>query len=186
MFFEQVVRRETGCVSYVCGCPGGGECAVIDPLWDPAPYARIAQAQGVSIRYVIDTHSHADHVSGARRLAQLTGAELLLHEQAQIEYPARRVKDGDTLRMGSVQLEILHTPGHRPEHVIVALSDLSRTPEPWMLCTGDFVLVGDIARPDLAQSALEGAGELFDKALPRIADLPDHVEVYPGHVGGST
>ena len=75
---------------------------------------------------------------------------------------------------------------HLAEHIIVAISDLSRTPEPWMICTGDFVLVGDIARPDLAQSAAEGAGELFDKALPRVAGLPDHVGVYPGHVGGST
>lgn len=186
MFFEQVVRIETGCASYVCGCTGGGECAVIDPLWDPEPYTLIARKHGVSIRYVIDTHTHADHVSGARRLTRMTGAELLLHEKADLHYPARRVQDGEAFRMGSLQLEILHTPGHRPEHIIVALSDLSRAREPWMLCTGDFVLVGDISRPDLAQSAEAGAAELFDSALPRIAHLPDHVEVYPGHVGGST
>ena len=186
MFFEQVVRRETGCVSYVCGCPGGGECAVIDPLWDPEPFAAIARKQGVKIRYVIDTHLHADHVSGARRLADLAGAELILHNFADIQYPATRVQDGDTRRMGSVRLEMMHTPGHRPEHIIVAISDLDRSDEPWMLCTGDFILVDDIARPDLAQRSEEGAAELFDRALPRIADLPDYTEVWPGHVGGST
>lgn len=186
MFFEQVVRKETGCASYVIGCPNCGSCAVVDPLWDPEPFLRIAREHGVSVRYVIDTHSHADHVSGARRLAKLTGANLLLHEKAEISYSATRVRDGDILEMGSVRLEILHTPGHRPEHIAVAISDLSRSSEPWMLLTGDFVLVGDIARPDLAQRGEEGAAVLFDVAIPRLARLPDHVEVYPGHVGGST
>ncbi len=186
MFFEQVVRTETGCASYVVGCPASGEGVVIDPLWDPEPFLRIARDRGVSIRHIIDTHSHADHVSGARRLQKATGAQLLMDERAEIQFPATRVKDGDTLDLGSVRLEILHTPGHRPEHIIVAISDLSRTPEPWMLCTGDFLLIGDIARPDLAQEGEEGAATQFDKAIPRIKDLPDYVEVYPGHVGGST
>ncbi|MEE9276748.1 MAG: MBL fold metallo-hydrolase [bacterium] len=186
MFFEQVVRKETGCASYVVGCPTSGECAVIDPLWNPEPFVRVAREHEVRIRYVIDTHSHADHVSGARRLVGDTGAELLLHERAEVLYPATRVKDGDAISLGSVRLEFLHTPGHRPEHIIVAVSDLSRSPEPWMLCTGDFILVGDISRPDLAQAGEEGAETLFDVALPRVAGLPDYVEVYPGHVGGST
>lgn len=186
MFFEQIVRRETGCVSYVVGCPSGGRCAVIDPLWDPEPFLRAAREHGTAIRYVIDTHSHADHVSGARRLARLAGVEILLHERAEVTYPARRVRDGEVLEMGSVRLGILHTPGHRPEHIVVEISDLSRSPEPWMLCTGDFLLVGDIARPDLAQVGEEGAAALFDRAIPRLTHLPDHVEVYPGHVGGST
>lgn len=186
MFFEQIVREETGCCSYIVGCPGGGECAVIDPLWDTEPFLKIARKHGVSIRYIIDTHSHADHVSGARRLAERTNAEILLHQDADVAYPATRVKDGDQFTIGSVRLEILHTPGHRPEHIIAAISDLARSEEPWMLCTGDFLLVGDIARPDLAQEGESGAAQLFDRALPRIAELPDHVEVYPGHVGGST
>ena len=186
MFFEQVVRTETGCASYVVGCPGGGVCAVIDPLWDPEPFIQIARKQGVSIRYIIDTHSHADHVSGARRLAEATGGELLLHQGAEITYHATRVRDGDLFDVGSVRLEVLHTPGHRPEHIIVAISDLTRSDEPWMVCTGDFLLVGDVARPDLAQGGEEGAAQLFDEAIPRLASLPDYVEVYPGHVGGST
>ncbi|MBI3014318.1 MAG: MBL fold metallo-hydrolase, partial [Candidatus Tectomicrobia bacterium] len=101
MFFEQVVRPETGCASYVLGCEESGQCAVIDPLWDPEPFASSARRHGTSIRYVIDTHTHADHVSGARRLVRMTGAELLLHEQTDLAYPARRVKDGDAFPLGT-------------------------------------------------------------------------------------
>ena len=186
MFFEQVVRRQTGCASYVVGCPDSCEAAVIDPLWDSDPFLRVARDYGVKVRYIVDTHSHADHVSGARRLAKMTGAALLMHEDAEVSYPVKRVKDGDVYNMGSVRLTVLHTPGHRPEHIVVAIADLARSEEPWMVCTGDFVLVGDIARPDLAQGGAEGAAQLFDVAIPKFDSLPDYVEVYPGHVGGST
>ena len=185
MWFESVLRKETGCVAYVVGAEAG-ECAVFDPLWDVEPYLAIAGGKSSKIRYVIDSHSHADHVSGARRLVAATGAELILHELAEITYDARRVTGGDELEMADVTLRVLHVPGHRPEQINLAVIDRTRGEAPWCLLTADFIMVGDISRPDLAQGGEEGATMMFDVALPAIADLPDFVEVYPGHVAGST
>jgi hydroxyacylglutathione hydrolase len=163
-----------------------GSCAVFDPLWDIEPYLQTAANKGAQIRYVIDSHSHADHVSGARRLAETTGAELVLPALAEITYDARRVRDGERLELGEVSLEVVHVPGHRPEQINLLVFDHSRGEAPWAMLTADFILVGDVARPDLAQGGEEGAAVLFDKAMKRIADLPDYVEIYPGHVAGST
>ncbi len=185
MWFESLLRKETGCVAYVVGADSG-ESAVFDPLWDIEPYLEVARRKSSKIRYVIDSHSHADHVSGARRLAAATGAELILPELAEISYEARRVKGGDRLELGEVTLQIIHTPGHRPEQINLAVIDHSRGDEPWCLLTADFLLVGDVARPDLAQGGEAGAKTIFDVAIPAIAGLPDFVEVYPGHVAGST
>lgn len=186
MWFEQIVRQETGCAAYVVGALDTSECAVFDPLWDIEPYLDAADQRGSTIRYVIDSHSHADHVSGARHLAERTGAELILPELADVTYDARRVRHGEQISMGEVRLEIVHVPGHRPEQINLLVTDLSRGEEPWCFLTADFLLVGDVARPDLAQGGIEGAEQLFDEALPRIGSLPDFVEVYPGHVSGST
>lgn len=186
MWFEQIVRKETGCAAYMAGAIDTGECVVFDPLWDIQPYLDVAEKQASKIRYIIDSHSHADHVSGARRLAEITGAELIIPELADVTFEATRVKDGDQIRMGEVGMEILHVPGHRPEQINLLISDLSRGEAPWCLLTADFLLVGDLARPDLAQGGIEGAEMMFDKALPRLAGLPDFVEIYPGHVAGST
>ena len=186
MWFEQIVRKETGCATYLIGSLDRGECAVFDPLWDVQPYLTAADKQTAKIRYVIDSHSHADHVSGARRLAKMTGAELILPELADVTYEATRVKGGDKIKMGEVLMEFVHTPGHRPEQLCLLISDSSRGDEPWCLLTADFLLVGDVARPDLAQGGAEGAEVMFDQALPALANLPDFVEVYPGHVSGST
>lgn len=185
MWFESIIRKETGCVAYVIGADAG-VCAVFDPLWDVEPYVEAARRRSSKIRYVIDSHSHADHVSGARRLAEAAGAELILPELAEITYPARRVRGGERLELGEVTLEVVHTPGHRPEQINLAVIDNSRGAEPWCLLTADFLLVGDVARPDLAQDGTEGAATIFDVALPAIAGLPDFVEIYPGHVAGST
>jgi rhodanese-related sulfurtransferase/glyoxylase-like metal-dependent hydrolase (beta-lactamase superfamily II) len=186
MWLEQIIREQTGCATYLIGSDDVKECLVLDPLWDIRPYLRLARRKGSRIRFVIDSHTHADHVSGARRLAAAAGAELLLPAGAEAEYEARRVMDGERIRMGEVVLEIVHVPGHRPEQINLLVTDESRGDLPWSLLTADFILVGDIARPDLAMGGEEGAGMIFDQALPRIAGLPDFVEVYPGHVAGST
>jgi len=186
VWFEQIIRKETGCAAYMIGSLESGECAVFDPLWDVQPYLDAAGQQSSKIRYIIDSHSHADHVSGARRLARASGGELLLPELADVTYDATRVKGGDKLVMGEVVMEFVHTPGHRPEQLCLLITDTSRGDEPWAFLTADFLLVGDVARPDLAQGGEEGAEVTFDKALPTLENLPDFVEVYPGHVAGST
>jgi len=186
MWFETLVRERTGCATYMIGCNGAAECAVFDPLWDIQPYLDMAQKHGCNVRYVIDSHSHADHVSGARLLAEATGAELVLPELAEVAYEATRVKQGDALRMGNVELRVMHVPGHRPEQINLVVHDYSRGDDPWFVLTADFVLVGDVSRPDLAQGGAEGAEALFDVSIPRFLELPDHVEVYPGHLAGST
>ena len=186
MWFESIVRTETGCAAYVVGASETDECAVFDPLWDVEPYLATARRKASRIRYAIDSHSHADHVSGARRLAAMTGAELVLPELAQVTYDATRVAHGDRLRMGEVTMEMVHVPGHRPEQMNLLVTDHSRSDDPWCLLTADFLLVGDIARPDLAQDGVEGASTIFDVSIPRLRTLPDFVEVYPGHVAGST
>jgi len=185
MWFKQIVRPETGCAAYLIGADNG-DCAVFDPLWDIRPYLEAANEKSARIVYVIDSHTHADHVSGARRLAAETGASLVLSELADVVYEARKVRDGEVLEMGDVQLEIVHVPGHRPEQINLLVYDLSRGDAPWCMLTADFILVGDVARPDLAQGGVDGAEILFDHTLPKIAALPDFVEVYPGHVAGST
>jgi rhodanese-related sulfurtransferase/glyoxylase-like metal-dependent hydrolase (beta-lactamase superfamily II) len=159
---------------------------VFDPLWDIDPYLQMAQQREARIRYVMDSHTHADHVSGARRLIQATDAELLLPRLAEATYAITRVDDGDTLRMGEVTLTMVATPGHRPEGMSLLITDHSRSDSPWCLLTGDSLLVGDMGRPDLGQVGREGAYELFDRTLPRLRMLPDYVEIYPGHVAGST
>lgn len=186
MWFEQVVREETGCATYLIGSGESGECAVFDPLWDIAPYMATARRKGATIRYVIDSHSHADHVSGARRLAQETGATLMLPEKIDVTYEAHWLAHGDQVTLGEVTLEVVHVPGHRPEQISLLVTDRSRGPQPWCLLTADFILVGDVSRPDLAQSGEEGAAQIYDVALQNVKDLPDFVEVYPGHVAGST
>ncbi|MCB0215845.1 MAG: MBL fold metallo-hydrolase [Caldilineae bacterium] len=186
MWFEQIVRKETGCAAYMVGALDSGECAVFDPLWDVQPYLDMAAAYGARIRYVIDSHSHADHVSGARRLVEASGAELIMPALADIAFEARRVSGGDRMTMGEVSLEFVHTPGHRPEQLCLLITDHSRGSQPWCMLTADFLLVGDVARPDLAQGGVEGAEVTFDLAIPQLDGLADYVEVYPGHVAGST
>lgn len=186
MWFESLLRPETGCVTYMVGSEVTGECAVFDPLWDVDPYLCMAASKSSSIRYIIDSHSHADHVSGARRLAVACDGELVLPELTEITYKASRVGPGDRLELGDIALEVFHAPGHRPEQINLLVFDHSRGDDPWCLLTADFLLVGDLARPDLMQDGEKGARALFDDTLPWLRELPDFVEVYPGHVAGST
>ena len=186
MIFRQFIREETGCASYLVASSEVAQAAVFDPLWDIEPYLEFAREKDLQITHVIDSHSHADHVSGARRLAGAAGAELVLPEAADVDYPARTVVSGDRIELGEIELEVLAAPGHRPEQINLLVRDRSRGPEPWCVLTADFLLVGDVARPDLAQPGEEGAATLFREAIPAILELPDHVEVYPGHLAGST
>jgi hydroxyacylglutathione hydrolase len=184
MFFKQFLRDDLGCASYLIGDTDAGECLVVDPQWDISDYLRLAAAKKLRITHVIETHNHADHVSGHGKLAQL-GAEVAIHEAAEVEYPHISLKDGDVISVGAVNITVLHTPGHRPEHVALAVTDTSRADKPWMVLTGDSLFVGDVARPDLAVEAAHGAVLLYTSLKEKLLTLDDGVEVYPAHVSGS-
>jgi glyoxylase-like metal-dependent hydrolase (beta-lactamase superfamily II) len=186
MWFKQLIREETGCATYLVGSSETGECLAFDPLWDVEPYLREADSAGLKITQVVDSHAHADHVSGARRLAAETGGQLWLPEGMDAKYDAQRLHDGDVLRLGEVEIEVLQVPGHRPEQINLLVRDRSRGDEPWCVLTADFLMVGDVSRPDLAQDGRDGASTLFHESIPKLLALPDFVEAYPGHVAGST
>ncbi|HXW58596.1 MAG TPA: rhodanese-like domain-containing protein [Solirubrobacteraceae bacterium] len=181
MLFQQVLYRDLGCASYVLG--DGGKAVVVDPRFDIDVYLELARDNNVEITHVIDTHDHADHMSGRVRLAERTGA--IAHRPARSEDPNRNdIEPGQELFVGNLRLGALATPGHRPEHIAIVVSDESRSPDPWLVLTGDSLLVGDLARPDLAVEPELGSRELHSSVLG-LLELGDHVEVWPGHVGGS-
>ena len=159
--------------------------AVVDPQWDIEPYLRLRRLHGVKIEHVLETHNHADHVSGHGRLARATGATIHINELADAEYPHEAIADGWSLELGDVRIEAMQTDGHRPEHTSFLLYDTSRGDEPWAVLTGDSLFVGDVARPDLAVEPREGAAALFRSLHERLLVLADDVEVWPGHLGGS-
>jgi glyoxylase-like metal-dependent hydrolase (beta-lactamase superfamily II) len=157
---------------------------VCDPIESPASYLRAAQDNEIRIRYVIDTHVHADHLSSGRELAELAGSPYVLHASAGANYDFLAVNDNDVLDLGNLQIRIIHTPGHTPEHISLLVSDRTRGPEPWFLLTGHALMVGDMGRTELAASAEEGARMLFESAQ-KLKSLPDYVEVLPGAFAGS-
>ena len=185
MIFRQIVHEDLGCASYLVGDEEAGVAAVVDPRLDIGEYLRLARYLGVSIEHILETHNHADHVSGHGRLAAATGALIHIHAQARAEYDHEPFEDGWELRLGSVVVRALHTPGHRPEHTAFALIDSARGNEPWAVLTGDSLFVGDIARPDLAVEMTEGARGIFRSLHAKLLALGDDVEVWPGHLGGS-
>jgi glyoxylase-like metal-dependent hydrolase (beta-lactamase superfamily II) len=170
--------------SYLFGCGGKAVGAVVDPTDDVERYLRDSEALALPIRHVIDTHVHADHHSGGRRLAEATGADYVLFTGAEAGYPFHGVRDGDVLELGNVSAEVLHTPGHTPEHISLVVTDRKRGPEPWFILTGHTLMVGDMGRTELATSAEEGARALF-RSAERLRALPDHLEVLPGAFSGS-
>jgi hydroxyacylglutathione hydrolase len=186
MLFRQVIHEDLGCASYLVGDVQAGVAAVVDPQWDIEPYLRLSRLHGVRIDHVIETHNHADHVSGHGRLARATGATIHISDLAEAEYPHEPLTDGSVLRIGEVEIEALHTPGHRPEHTSLLLRDGRRGAEPWAVLTGDSLFVGDVARPDLAIEPRDGARGIFASLRERLLSLSDEVEVWPGHLGGST
>jgi len=182
--FRQVIHEDLGCGSYVVGDTSAGVAAVVDPQWDIDPYLRLSRLHGVHIEHVLETHNHADHVSGHGRLAHATGATIHIHELAEVEYPHEAITDGWKLRLGEVEVEALHTPGHRPEHTSFAVRELA-SGRLWAVLTGDSLFIGDVARPDLAVEPRAGAAEIYRSLHARLLNLDDDVAVFPGHLGGS-
>ena len=185
MFFRQILHEDLSCASYLVGDTSAGVAAVIDPQWSIEPYLQLSRLHGMRIEHVLETHNHADHVSGHGRLARATGASIHIHELAEPEYPHESFDDGWKLDLGRVQIEAIHTPGHRPEHTSFLLRDADRDGDPWAVLTGDSLFVGDVARPDLAIEPRDGASGIFHSLHDRLLALPDDVEVWPGHLGGS-
>ncbi|MEP7224902.1 MAG: MBL fold metallo-hydrolase [Actinomycetota bacterium] len=184
MIFTQFVDDALGCASYLVGDAESGTAVVVDPAFAIEQYLEEAEKRGVRIVRTIETHTHADHLSGHGRFALEHGVPVGVHPAAEAEYPHDPLEDGDEIAVGQIVLRCIHTPGHRPEHCCFAVSDRSRGLDPWIVLTGDSLFVGDAARPDLAVEAREGAEGLFH-SLRRLVELGDGVEVYPGHVAGS-
>jgi glyoxylase-like metal-dependent hydrolase (beta-lactamase superfamily II)/rhodanese-related sulfurtransferase len=184
VIFTQFVDDALGCASYLVGDESAGVAAVVDPAYAIEQYLEEADRRDVRLVRVVETHTHADHVSGHGRLALEHGIPVSVHRLAEAEYAHDPLEDGDEIVLGEVVLTCVHTPGHRPEHSCVVVTDGSRGSEPWLVLTGDSLFVGDVARPDLAVEAREGAEGLFH-SLRRLIELGDGVEVYPGHVAGS-
>ena len=180
MYFKQFLDERCGCASYLIASRQSREAAAVDPAIGTDQYDDVLRERGFRLTYVIDTHVHADHVSGARRLAGKHGAELCLHESAGVTYPFRGLTDGEELPLGQLRLRILYAPGHRPELISVLIVNPPRSPEPSMVLTGDSLLVGDVGRPDFGG----GDATVQYESVTRLLRLPDWVAVFPGHFEG--
>ncbi|HVS06087.1 MAG TPA: MBL fold metallo-hydrolase [Candidatus Dormibacteraeota bacterium] len=196
MIFKQFRYEPLGQASYLLACSKTREAAVVDPIADSGAdfYTLEAADLGVSITAVMETHVHADFVSCARELADLTGAPHYLHEAAPVRFSFAPLRHGQILTLGTLELQVIHTPGHTPEHVCLLVTDHIRADEPWFVLTGDSLLVGDVGRPDLligdhAVDILtepERVATQYHSIQTRLFTLPEHLEVYPNHYGGST
>jgi glyoxylase-like metal-dependent hydrolase (beta-lactamase superfamily II)/rhodanese-related sulfurtransferase len=175
--FRQFVDDDLGCASYLVGDRDAGVAVVVDPALAIEQYLEAAAEEQVRIERILETHTHADHVSGHGRFAVEHGLPVAIHPLADAEYPCEALADDEVVRAGATEIRVMHTPGHRPEHCAFVVNDK-------VVLTGDSLFVGDAARPDLAIAAREGAQDLFG-SLERLAALGDGVEVYPGHVAGS-
>ena len=187
MYFKQFYLGCLAHASYLIGSEG--EAVVVDPQRDVDQYVEEAEARGLKIKYVIETHLHADFVSGHRELAARTGAEIVFGEKAGATFPHRAVKEGDELTVGRVTLRVLETPGHTPEGISLLVTDAENPDSPRKVLTGDTLFVGDVGRPDLVgsvgYSAEQMAGMLYDSLHEKLLTLPDETEVYPAHGAGS-
>jgi glyoxylase-like metal-dependent hydrolase (beta-lactamase superfamily II)/rhodanese-related sulfurtransferase len=187
MYFKQIVVPGMGCFSYVIGCPQAKAMAVIDPKRDVQDYLDISRQEGMKITHIIDTHVHADHVSGNQELRSHTGADIYLYENAAVHFPHQTLKEGDVIDIGMARLEVLHTPGHTPNSLSLLVTDQARGAEPWVILTGDLLFVGDVGRPDLvgADVLQEQVQNLYTSLYAKLAAYPDHLEVFPAHGMGS-
>jgi hydroxyacylglutathione hydrolase len=190
MFFRQLLNDETACASYLLGCKSKGEMAVVDPHVDlVGTYVELAEAQGARIAAVLETHVQADHFSGMAALAERTGATPYLPAGAGVEFDHEPLADGDVVRVGNTAIEAISTPGHAIAHHAYLVTDHARVDDPWMVLTGDALLVGDAGRPDLHAhgniTAEEMARTLYRSLTERLLTLPDDLLLYPAHYAGS-
>jgi glyoxylase-like metal-dependent hydrolase (beta-lactamase superfamily II)/rhodanese-related sulfurtransferase len=187
MYVEQFFVDGLGCASYLVGCEAKGIAAVVDPDRDVARYIDAAERRGMKVTHIIETHLHADHVSGNTDLAARTGADIYIHEAANAGFPHKPLRDGDTLELGAVRIVARATPGHTPESVTLLVSDTTRSTEPWLALTGDLLFVGDVGRPDLVglDAARALASHLHESLFDKVLKLDDSLMVYPGHGAGS-
>ena len=195
MFFQHVYDKSLAQASYFIGCQKAGVAAVIDAKRDVDTYIEIAKANNMKITHIFETHIHADFLAGSRELAKLTGAELYLSDEGgkdwAYEFQHNGLRDKNKVKLGNLTFEVLHTPGHTPESISFLLTDNPASEKPVMLFTGDFVFVGDVGRPDLLEKAAgkkgtanAGALQMYD-SINKFVDLPDHIQVWPGHGAGS-
>jgi glyoxylase-like metal-dependent hydrolase (beta-lactamase superfamily II)/rhodanese-related sulfurtransferase len=185
MVFRQIIHDDLGCASYLIGDEDAGVAAVVDPRFEIDEYLELARYLDVHIEHILETHNHADHVSGHGRLAAATGATIHVHALAKASYEHEPFEDGFVLELGALRVRAIHTPGHRPEHTAFALIDTARGEDPWAVLTGDTLFVGDVARPDLTVEREQGARGIFRSLHERLLGLPPDTEVWPGHLGGS-
>jgi hydroxyacylglutathione hydrolase len=190
MYFRQLLNDDTACASYLLGCKSRGAFAVADPHVDLVDeYVALAEREGVPIVAVFETHVQADHVSGLPELVARTGATAYLPEGAGVEFDHHPLADGDVVELGNTLVRAIATPGHAPAHHAYVVTDHSRGDEPWLVLTGDALLVGDVGRPDLHAGAggttEQMARTLYRSLTERLLSLPDHLLLYPAHYSGS-
>ncbi|QBZ82056.1 Hydroxyacylglutathione hydrolase GloC [Hydrogenovibrio crunogenus] len=183
---QREVPSDPSSISYFMGCAGQGKSIAIDVHQDDVDwFIEQAKQKDVEINYVIDTHIHADHVSGAKKLAKRTGAMYCLHESAAPQFDFHPLKDQETFTAGNVSVEVLHTPGHTMDSICLLVTDLSRGPAPWFLISQHILFVGSVGRPDLRGREKEMAAHLYESIHSKILTLPDYVEILPGAKAGS-
>jgi hydroxyacylglutathione hydrolase len=190
VFFRQLLNDETACASYLLGCKTHHRFAVVDPHVDLVDeYLRLAESQGIPIVAVFETHVQADHVSGLPELVARTGATAYLPEAADVEFEHHPLADGQVIALGNTELQAIATPGHAAAHHAYLVTDRTRGDAPWLVLTGDALLVGDAGRPDLhahgEQTAEDMARTLYRSLTERLLALPDHLALYPAHYSGS-
>ena len=190
MYFRQILNDDTACASYLLGCKTQRQFAVVDPHADLVDeYVALAEAQGVPIVAVLETHVQADHVSGLPELVARTGATGYLPEGAGVDFDHHPLADDEVVKLGNTELQAIATPGHAPAHHAYLVTDHTRGDEPWFVLTGDALLVGDAGRPDLhahgERTAEEMARALYRSLRQRLLALPDDLVLYPAHYSGS-
>jgi len=190
MFFRQLLNDSSACASYVFGCKTMGRLAVVDPHADLVDrYVRVADAEGVPIVAVLETHVQADHVSGLPELVERTGATAYLPAGAGVDFDHTSLDDGEVVELGNTKVKAIATPGHATAHHAYLVTDTTRGDEPWFVLSGDALLVGDAGRPDLhahGEQTVEGmARTLYRSLTERLLDLPDDLLLYPAHYSGS-